>query len=537
MHPRLTIVAILAAVPLAVGADQTAPLRPMSAVQLEGGTVRQAPAAQAPSTPAPGQAPLVPVPVTRLDQTQQNPELDTKRVSLMFPGPTPIRDIVDILLSEETQLNFTIDPRVEGDFAGQLRDVTVRTALDLITEQANLDYSVRGNVIRIFPLELETRMYAVDYVITQRSGNRALSASSGTSSGGGGGSGGAGGVAGGGAGIGGAGGGGATSGGGGGSAQVGGTDAPDFFESLEEGVSSMISSEGNFVINSMAGVLTVTDRTSRLDRIEAYLDTVMARVSRQVRIEAKVLEVALREEFQAGINWTAVLKAAGSSLTIGQSLPTSGSFTLNGSFGDNFTALVNAFKTQGDVNVMSAPSVTAMNNQPSIIQAGQLDVIFTSTTQRDPSGLILQQTDTPQAVSVGVVLSVTPQISADGIINLSLNPSITERTGTATSPSGLSFPIINQRATDTIVRVRDGETIVIAGLMQDKTSNEQSKVPFLGDIPLFGNFFKRTVKTKTKTDLVIMLTPTIMGPTDVAEVTAGAIRRLDTAQRVSVSKR
>src|SRR5688572_7222871 len=144
----------------------------------------------------------------------------------------------------------------------------------------------------------------------------------------------------------------------------------------------------------------------------------MQRVTRQVRIEARVIEVELREEFQAGINWDAVFRLGASTLNIGQTLPRSGSFTLGGNIDDNFTALVNLFKTQGDVNVRSSPSVLAMNNQPAVIQAGTLDVFFNSTTQRDPQGTIIQQTVTPQTVTVGVVLSVTAQISSDGIIHM-----------------------------------------------------------------------------------------------------------------------
>ena len=118
------------------------------------------------------------------------------------------------------------------------------------------------------------------------------------------------------------------------------------------------------------------------------------------------------------------------------------------------------------------------------------------------------------------MLSVTSQISADGIIHMSINPSITEKTGQATSRLGDTVPIVSVRETDTLVRVRTGETIVIAGLMQDSSTLSNAKVPVVGDLPLVGGLFRRTERTRRKTDLVILLTPTIMGPGQVTANTA-----------------
>ena len=105
---------------------------------------------------------------------------------------------------------------------------------------------------------------------------------------------------------------------------------------------------------------------------------------------------------------------------------------------------------------------------------------------------------TPQSITEGVVLSVTPQINADGIISMSITPSITERIGQATSRLGDTVPIISVRETDTLVRVHEGETIVIAGLMQDRLKTDKTKVPLLGDLPLVGGLFQRTRRPSTR---------------------------------------
>jgi MSHA biogenesis protein MshL len=481
-------------------------------------------------------APLPSLPVTQIDARQADPDLDGQRISLGFADPTPIRDIL-LLLVRDTRLSVIPHPSLDQMFIGDLKNVSLREALDLILEPLGLDYSVRGQVIRVFPRELETRFYSIDYVITQRTGTRSIAATTGAS-----------GVSG----LGGtslpssisagsagttafAGSGGAQ---GGSTSQVSGTDSPNLYVDLAEGVRTLLSEEGRMSLDRTAALLQVTDAPGRLARVEQYLEAVMLRVTRQVQIEAKVIEVELHEEFSAGINWKLVLGGLTNSATISQTLApaTSGGFTLALKAGD-FSALLNAFAAQGKVNVLSSPRITAMNNEPAVMRIGTQDVFFVTTTQVDPLGNILQTAVTPQTLTEGVTLSVTPQVSADGIIHLSVNPSITERTGVATSRLGDTVPIISVRETDTLVRVREGETIVIAGLMQDRANADTAKVPLLGDVPVVGNLFKRSEKTRRKTDLVILMTPTIMGPAETTASTAREIRRMDEAREFAAKAR
>jgi MSHA biogenesis protein MshL len=488
------------------------------------------------ATPA---APLQPVPITQLDLRQPHPELDGQRISLGFADATPIKDIL-MLLVRDTRLSVIPDPSLDQTFLGDLKNVTIREALDLILEPLGLDYSVRGQVIRVFPRELDTRFYSIDYVITQRSGSRSISGTTGASGGGIAGISGGGpqsGVVANGAGVAGL-GTGANGSSGGSISQVTGTDAPNLYADLAEGVKSLLSPEGRMNLDRTAALLQVTDRSSRLARVEQYLEAVMLRVTRQVQIEAKVIEVELRDEFSAGINWQAVFGGLTNNATATQTLApaTTGGFTLAVNIGD-FSALLNAFAAQGKVNVLSSPRITAMNNEPAVMRIGTQDVFFITTTQIDSqSGQIVQSTVIPQSLTEGLVLSVTPQISADGIIHMNINPSITERTGVATSRLGDQVPIISVRETDTLVRVRQGETIVIAGLMQDRASTDTAKVPLIGDVPVVGNLFKRTEKSRRKTDLVILLTPTVMGPGETTATTAREIRRLEDARAVAKAR-
>jgi MSHA biogenesis protein MshL len=301
----------------------------------------------------------------------------------------------------------------------------------------------------------------------------------------------------------------------------------------------LLSPEGKLNIDRKAGLLQITDYSDRLDKIANYLEVVETRILRQVHIQAKIIEVEMNEQFSSGIDWSAVLRSAGNAVTLTQRLAPTASqsaFTMGVNIKD-FKGLLSAFASQGRVNVMASPRVMAMNNEPAVMRVGTQDVYFVTTSQVDSTtGQILQTSVTPQAINEGITLNVISQISDDGIIHLSISPTITERTGMATSRLGDQVPIVSVRETDTVVRVHEGETIVIAGLMQERTFGEKTKVPVLGDMPLIGGLFRRDDRSKKKIDLVILLTPTVVTPGDVAAMSASDQQRLYEEQRAPVRK-
>lgn len=526
------------------GAAAKLPPMPVSRLDDRTGGKGGQPPAQPPQPvlePLPGTPVLQPMPVTRVDERQRANELDRGQpFTLSFSQPVQIRELLRLLVGD-TNFSIVIDPGVEGTFVGELKNVTLGQALALILNPLGFDYALQGNIIRVFKRRTETRIFNIDYVITRRSGTRGISATSSTGAGISGGAlgGGAAGLTGAATGTaagatgGGAGGGG---GGGGSTASVGGTDQGDLFTELETGLKTLLSPDGKFNLDRKASMLQVTDYPDRLDQIGLYLEASQVRVHRQVQIQAKVIEVELRDDAQAGINWSAVFRKAENTVTVTQNLAAAatGAFTMGVNI-RNFTGLLDAFATQGKVNVLSSPHVIAMNNEPALMRVGTQDVFFVTSTQVDATtGRVVQTTVTPQSITEGVVLSVTPQISADGIINMNISPSVTERTGVATSRLGDTVPIISVRETDTLVRVREGETIIIGGLMQDRIGVTTSKVPGLGDLPVFGGLFRKQEKTKRKTDLVILLTPTILTPGEIRTTAADSQERLYQAQKAPI---
>ena len=453
--------------------------------------------AQGPAPSTPAGRPLRPLAVTQLDERQEGSDLDSTRpVTITLSEPAPITDLL-LMLVRGTRLSVVPDPDVQGTFRGDLKDVTLRQALEMILQPQGYDFSVQGSLIRVFRRRLETRRFDMNYVITRRSSSRTVSGS--------------------------------TAVGGGSSADVSSADAGDIFADVEAGVRTLLSPEGRFNMDKKAALLQATDFPDRLDQIQLYLDAVQHRATRQVRIQANVIEVVLNDGSAAGINWQDVLERTGSSVSMTQNVAPSFRGAVTGGVKVNdFSALLRALESQGQVNVMASPTVNALNNEPAIMRVGTQDVYFKTTTETDGVSGRIQTTIEPQSITEGVVLSVTPQISGDGMINMSIMPSFTERTGHATSRAGDRVPILSVREADTVVRVHENETIVIAGLMDVRMRPESRKVPLLGDLPGVGAIFRGEKTSRRKTDLVILLTPRLMTPARIAEAAAKELERVST---------
>jgi general secretion pathway protein D len=192
--------------------------------------------------------------------------------------------------------------------------------------------------------------------------------------------------------------------------------------------------------------------------------------------------------------------------------------------GGDFQATLRAIAQAGKTEILSRPSILARNNQQATISLGQLVPLVTGTVL---SGVASTPVNTIQYQSVGISLQVTPFITSDGMVEMILSPQISELADksqwvpTASVGGNVLSPVINSRSADTVVVVPDGQTAIIGGLMEKDKQLADSKIPFLGDIPLVGNLFKHHVTSDTKTELLIFLTPHIvMQPTMLAGVTA-----------------
>jgi len=260
-------------------------------------------------------------------------------------------------------------------------------------------------------------------------------------------------------------------------------------------------------------------------------------VQRQVLIEARILEVTLTGQYQFGIDWAAITQAAllkgASTLSAGKILaqkiaPAGGGFQI-GVTRTDFNALLSVLSEQGELKVISSPKLATLNNQTAVIRAGTDEVFFETRVSETPSltGTQTSRTVSPRTVTIGVVLGITPQIGADGTVVLHIHPTVTEKRGETKSVIGDTFPIIDVREADMVVRAREGEVVVIGGLMQEKKSTNDSKVPILGDLPGIGRLFSSTTQEARKTELVVLLSPTVMVGKKVDEITSRELERLN----------
>jgi type II secretory pathway component GspD/PulD (secretin) len=215
-------------------------------------------------------------------------------------------------------------------------------------------------------------------------------------------------------------------------------------------------------------------------------------VNRQVRLDARVFEVTLTDG--AGIDWAAAASRAGAPLR--GAAP--GIATAGLRVGDLDT-LVKAIAEQGTVRMIAAPQAVSINNEPAVMRAGTSEVYFSHGTRKDTEGEVRAQ-----SVTQGLTLTVTPQIGADGIVQLHIAPTWAEKTGQVKSRGGDVVPVLRVSESDTLVRVQEGETVVISGLLQERTEARTSA----GFSGFFGAQERRTVRV----ELVVLLSPTLVIP-------------------------
>lgn len=385
---------------------------------------------QTPAAPArPAGSQLPPLPATQTDQRDAAASLDAQRgLSLRFLEPMPIGEVLRLLV-EGTPFSLAIDPDAGGTFRGDLKRLTLREALTTLLTPLGLDFEVQGTIIRVMRHRSETRQYDLNLLNVRRSMQRTSANGDGTAA------------------I-------STS-----------AAADDVFAGIAEGVKALLSDAGRVHVDARSGVALVSDFPERLDRVGLYIETLNAHGARQVRLEARVFEVTLRDA--ASIDWGLVRERLG----LPRSAPDAG-------MAADPLALRNALASQGAIEDLWAPEVTTINNEPAMVHISS------------PG-------------SSSLTMTVVPQISADGIVQMSISHAWDEhdgdrKNGFMQSPT----PLMRSTGADTVTRVMDGSTVLIAGLSR---ATEIAKAA-TGVAGAFGV----SQKEKRRAELVVLLRPTIV---------------------------
>lgn len=449
-------------------------------------------------------------------------------------------------LMKGTPYNVVVHPDVKGTISLTLNDVTVKQVMDVVRDIYGYEYERDGNIYKVFPPRIQSRIFQVSYLDVKRTGtsnmrittgeisnnagsntevNNTVTTTTGNSKET------------------------QTSG-----STVSTTSEADFWKDLSHTLSAIVGSgDGRKVIvNPAAGIVVVHAFPAELRSVHKFLDDIQNVAHREVIIEAKVLEVQLNDKYQAGVNWAALGQLAKNNTVIGAQVgggtifsngtseianntgtlnpgnfsPVEGTNTsaFGGVFSlalnlNDFNAFIELLKTQGDVQVLSSPRISTVNNQKAVIKVGT-DEFFVTDVSTSTTSSALTTTPTQNITLTpffsGIALDVTPEISDKGDVILHIHPSVSDvqdQTKTFTvgnQTQTLPLALSSIRESDNVIRAANGQIVMIGGLMQEKTTNEVAGVPILGSLPVIGYLFHHTQQVKTKSELIILLRPIVV---------------------------
>ena len=442
-------------------------------------------------------------------------------------------------LVEGSSVNMVVHPEVAGTISVDLKNTTIEEVLRVIHNVYGFPYFQTGNIYQVMPAGLQARTFQVNYLNLVRKGVSQTRVSSGqisqtdnsdddngnSNSGAG-----------------------STSG-----SQIDTESTADFWTELQGAIQGLVGSDGGrkVVVQPQASVVVVVAMPDEIRLVEDYLKTIQSNLQRQVIIEAKIIEVSLADGFQSGINWAALAEtqggksalvgqtgggsvfnngyseSAGSSgnLTPGSVLPNGldslafgGVFSLALNFND-FQGFVEMLESQGDVQVLSSPRISTINNQKAVIKVGSDEYFVTDISSDTNTGTTTTSSNdiTLTPFFSGIALDVTPQIDAHGQITLHIHPTVSEVVDQNKQINAFgvnqSIPVAFStiRESDSVVYASSGQLVVIGGLMQENIDMQESGVPLLSDIPGLGTLFRHTKSVSRKSELVILLRPQVIG--------------------------
>ena len=435
-------------------------------------------------------------------------------------------DIFFMNLMSGSDKNIVVHPDVTGNITLSLNQVTLQEVLSVVRDIYGFDYMYKNAIYTIFPKRLRTEIFPINYIDVQRvgmsdtsvltgniessaqSGNQAASQSSSLT-------------------------------GEGGDINPGSRiqtrTETDFWKSLNTALTQLVGVNNDIqdqkrkvITNPQTGVAIVTAMPKELAAVRAFLDKARLSVKRQVIIEAKILEIQLSDSYQTGVNWNEI----NGQLLLGNNTSTfDAGVTINEvseGVGEVFSSLVrisdisrllSLLETQGDLQVLSSPRVSTVNNQKAVIRVGS-DQFFVTGISSSTISNASSTTSSPDielsSFFSGISLDVTPQISDEGGVILHIHPVVStvteEQKNIIVGNETFSLPLALRdiRESDSIVKAESGQVIVLGGLMQERINNTSGKRPGLGDVPVVSTLFNNRADTRLKSELVILLKPIVI---------------------------
>ena len=441
-------------------------------------------------------------------------------------------------LSRDASLNIDIAPDIEGTITLNAVDQTLSQILDRIVNFSNIRYSIKNDVLVIEKDSPYFVHYDIGYLNMDRSSQSFVSISTEVATTG------VGAVEG-------------SSGGGGegnnnSSTSIENRSDYHFWQTLVQNIEAIVyggdstqsistggetsnesdtgierasQADTSIIANAESSTLSIKASQKKHLEVQTFLDEVLNGAKRQVLIEASIVEVNLNDEYQAGVNWSKLVESGGSGFGFTQSLigtnlanaPVS-TLTYTGANSDSLNATVKLLNQFGNAKVLSTPKLMVLNNQTALLKVVDNLIYFTIDVEEDVQENIINRTFTSEihSVPVGLVMSVTPQISDVGAVTLNVRPTISrvlrfvEDPNPALTDTTSLIPEISVREMESVMQINDGDTAIIGGLMQDQHGDDTSGVPGLSKLPWVGDLFSYKDKSYTKSELIIFIRPTVI---------------------------
>lgn len=504
---------------------------------------------------------------------------NTKLVTLSVTDDVPLRDVL-FELGRLASVDIEVGNGLDNQGINlRATDRPFNEVIERIADLGGLRYSVKGNAIRVERDLPYIKNYTLDFVNIVRSSqsNYTLSTSvlSTGSSGGASGGGGGGAAAGGGAGGGGTTGSVGTSGS---SSSISATSESDLWAALESSITEILNyfpqgstsggaaaplgndvstpaaggapataatgAAAGFVINRQAGILSANATERQHEMVERFLNLLGRNASAQVLIEAKIVEVSLTDQFQAGVDWNNVIGnldgiginpgsfAPGGAVNSGLNFASNGALTFGVDKAD-LSVLVNLTERFGTTRTLSSPRLSAINNQQAVLTFARNEVFYdcsveppSTTTGDNPLQTQAVPDCTPNSVPIGIILNILPSINVDQQeVTLSVRPTLTRKVSDAINPETnyinslgsdgsdsitITTPVIEVREIDSVMKVKSGGVMIIGGLMEDISNTENRGIPGMSDLPVIGSAFKSRDEQYQKRELIIFIKATIV---------------------------
>ena len=460
----------------------------------------------------------------------------TEDVYSVVVNDVDLRELL-FALSRDASLNIDIAPDIEGTITLNAVDQTLSQILDRIVNFSNIRYSIKNDVLVIEKDSPYFVHYDIGYLNMGRSSESFVSISTevattgvgaveGSSSGG--------------------------EGNNNSSTSIENRSDYNFWQTLIQNIEAIvyggdstqsISTGGenpsetateraplantSIIANAESSTLSIKASQKKHLEVQTFLDEVLNGAKRQVLIEASIVEVNLNDEYQAGVNWSKLVESGGSGFGFTQSLigtnlanaPVS-TLTYTGANSDSLNATVKLLNQFGNAKVLSTPKLMVLNNQTALLKVVDNLIYFTIDVEEDVQENIINRTFTSEihSVPVGLVMSVTPQISDVGAVTLNVRPTISRvlrfvedpNPALAISDTTSLIPEISVREMESVMQINDGDTAIIGGLMQDQHGDDTSGVPGLSKLPWVGDLFSYKDKSYTKSELIIFIRPTVI---------------------------